>query len=113
MFCNMTSCVDINVIKQNGKFIATENGLISLKKFFSYGIKGEFGFVHSVETIKDKIKKIIDDEPKNRPLSDQHISAKLATLGIKISRRTIRNYRDDMSIPSSSKRKEKYKLNET
>jgi len=97
----------------NNKFIATENGLISLKKFFSYGIKGEFGFVHSVETIKDKIKKIIDDEPKNRPLSDQHISAKLATLGIKISRRTIRNYRDEMNLPSSSKRKEKYKQNET
>ncbi len=97
----------------NNKFIATENGLISLKKFFSYGIKGEFGFVHSVETIKDKIKKIIDDEPKNRPLSDQHISTKLATLGIKISRRTIRNYRDEMNLPSSSKRKEKYKLSET
>jgi RNA polymerase sigma-54 factor len=97
----------------NNKFIATDKGLISLKKFFSYGIKGEFGFVHSVETIKDKIKKIIDEEPKNRPLSDQHIAAKLATLGINISRRTIRNYRDEMNIHSSSKRKEKYKLNET
>lgn len=96
----------------NNKFIATENGLISMKKFFSYGIKGEFGFMHSVETIKDKIKKIVDEEPKNRPLSDQNIGAKLATLGIKISRRTIRNYRDEMNIPSSSKRKEKYKLNE-
>lgn len=97
----------------NNKFIATEKGLISLKKFFSYGIKGEFGFVHSVETIKDKIKKIIDEEPKSHPLSDQHIAAKLATLGITISRRTIRNYRDEMNLHSSSKRKEEYKLNET
>lgn len=97
----------------SNKFIATENGLISMKKFFSYGIKGEFGFVHSVETIKDKLKKIIDDESKARPLSDQQIAAKLATLGIKISRRTIRNYRDEMNLPSSSKRKEKYKLNQT
>ncbi len=94
----------------SNKFIATENGLIRMKKFFSYGIKGEFGFMHSVETIKDKIKKIIEEEPKDRPLSDQNIAAKLSTLGIKISRRTIRNYRDDMNIPSSSNRKEKYKL---
>ena len=95
----------------NNKFIATEHGLISLKQFFSYGIKGEFGFMHSVETIKDKIKKIIEEEPEKRPLSDQQIAEKLAALGIKISRRTIRNYRDEMNIPSSSKRKEQYKLN--
>lgn len=93
----------------SNKFIATENGLMSLKNFFSYGIKGEFGFVHSVETIKDKIKKIIDDEPKNDPLSDQEIAARLSGLGIKISRRTIRNYRDEMNIHSSSKRKEEYR----
>jgi RNA polymerase sigma-54 factor len=98
----------------NSKFIASEKGLISLKSFFSYGIKGEFGFKHSVETIRDKIKKIIEEEPKNSPLSDQHIAAKLSSLGIKISRRTIRNYRDEMNIANSSKRKEEYKLlNET
>lgn len=95
----------------SNKFIATEHGLISMKKFFSYGIKGEFGFVHSVDTIKDKLKKLVDDEPKNRPLSDQQLAAKLATLGIKISRRTIRNYRDEMGIDSSSKRKEQYRQN--
>ena len=97
----------------NGKFIASDSGLIRLKSFFSYGIKGEFGFKHSVETIRDKIKKIIEEEPKNSPLSDQQIAAKLSGLGIKISRRTIRNYRDEMNLPNSSKRKEEYKLNET
>ena len=96
----------------NNKFIATEKGLISLKSFFSYGIKGEFGFKHSVETIRDKLKKIIEEEPKNSPLSDQDIAAKLSNLGIRISRRTIRNYRDEMNISNSSKRREEYKLNE-
>ncbi|MCK5055817.1 MAG: RNA polymerase factor sigma-54 [Candidatus Aminicenantes bacterium] len=96
----------------NNKFIASEKGLVSLKSFFSYGIKGEFGFKHSVETIRDKIKKIIEEEPKDKPLSDQDIVAKLSELGIKISRRTIRNYRDEMNLPNSSKRKEEYKLNE-
>lgn len=96
----------------NNKYMASEKGLISLKSFFSYGIKGEFGFKHSVETIRDKIKKIIEEEPKQHPLSDQEIVTKLADLGIKISRRTIRNYREEMNIPNSSKRREKYKLNE-
>jgi RNA polymerase sigma-54 factor len=67
--------------------------------------------MHSVETIKDKLKKLVDDEPKNRTLSDQQLAAKLATLGIRISRRTIRNYRDEMGIASSSKRKEQYRQN--
>ncbi|MDQ1353175.1 MAG: polymerase factor sigma-54 [Acidobacteriota bacterium] len=96
----------------SNKFIATEHGLISMKKFFSYGIKGEFGFVHSVETIKDKLKKLVDDEPKNRPLSDQQLTGKMISLGIKISRRAIRNYRDEMGIDSSSKRKEQYRQNQ-
>jgi RNA polymerase sigma-54 factor len=97
----------------NNKFMTTEKGLISLKSFFSYGIKGEFGFKHSVETIRDKIKRIIEEESKDSPLSDQEIVARLSNLGIKISRRTIRNYRDEMNIPNSSKRREEYKLNES
>jgi RNA polymerase sigma-54 factor len=94
----------------NNKFMASEKGLISLKSFFSYGIKGEFGFKHSVETIRDKIKRIIEEEPRQNPLSDQDIAARLSGLGIKISRRTIRNYRDEMNIANSSKRKEQYKM---
>lgn len=94
----------------NNKFIASENGLINLKSFFSYGIKGEFGFKHSVETIKDKLHNVIKSEAKDNPLSDQDIVEKLSNLGIKISRRTIRNYRDEMNIPNSSKRREEYKL---
>jgi RNA polymerase sigma-54 factor len=96
----------------NNKYMASDKGLISLKSFFSYGIKGEFGFKHSVETVRDKIKKIIEGERKEKPFSDQDLVTKLSDLGIKISRRTIRNYRDEMNIPNSSKRKEKYKLNE-
>ena len=94
----------------NNKFIATENGIVSLKKFFSHGIKGDFGFIHSVDTVKDKLKKIIEEETKKKPLSDQTLAEKLKELGIRISRRTVRNYRDDMNILNSSERKEEYKL---
>lgn len=94
----------------NNKFMATPRGILSIKSFFSYGLKGDFGFKHSVHLVKDKIKQIIDEEPKNKPFSDQDISAQLSKLGIKISRRTIRNYREEMNIPNSSKRKETRQL---
>ncbi len=94
----------------SNKFMASEKGLIKLKSFFTHGIKGEFGFTHSVETIKDKIKALIEEEPHKKPLSDQELSVRLGKLGIKISRRTIRNYRDEMKIPSSTVRRQEYSL---
>lgn len=92
------------------KFMASDRGLISLRSFFSYGIKGEFGFKHSVETVKEKIQRIIEAEPHEHPLSDQLIAEQLNRLGIRISRRTIRNYREELNLQNSSKRREEYKL---
>ena len=92
------------------KFMASDKGLIALRNFFSYGIKGEFGFKHSVETVKEKIQRIIESEAHDHPLSDQLIAEQLNKLGIRISRRTIRNYREELNIPNSSKRREEYKL---
>ncbi len=94
----------------SSKYMATDSGIILLKNFFAHGIKGDYGFTHSVSTIVDKIKRMIDEEPKNKPFSDQHIAEQMENLGIHISRRTIRNYRDELNIPSSSKRKEQYLL---
>ncbi len=94
----------------SNKYMATDSGIMLLKNFFSHGIKGDYGFTHSVSTIVDKIKRMIDEEPKSKPLSDQQIAEQLENLGIHISRRTIRNYRDELNIPSSSKRKEHYLL---
>jgi RNA polymerase sigma-54 factor len=94
----------------SNKYMATDMGIILLKSFFAHGIKGDYGFTHSVSTIVDKIKRIIDEEPRSKPMSDQQIAEQLTNLGIHISRRTIRNYRDELNIPSSSKRKEQYLL---
>ncbi|HDP94624.1 MAG TPA: RNA polymerase sigma-54 factor [Candidatus Aminicenantes bacterium] len=92
------------------KFMASDRGLISLRSFFSYGIKGEFGFKHSVETVREKIQRIIESEPHAHPLSDQLIAEQLNRLGIHISRRTVRNYREELNLSNSSKRREEYKL---
>jgi RNA polymerase sigma-54 factor len=85
----------------NNKFMATEKGLLSLKSFFSYGLKGDFGFSHSVDTIKQKLKEIIAEENPAKPLSDEELAKRLSTLGIKIARRTVRNYREELNIAST------------
>jgi RNA polymerase sigma-54 factor len=94
----------------SNKFMNSEKGLISLKDFFSYGLKGDFGFSHSVNTIKDKIQELIKNEPQEKPLADDEIALKLAGLGIHIARRTVRNYREELNIASSFVRKKENKI---
>lgn len=94
----------------SNKFMTSENGIISLKDFFSYGLKGDFGFSHAVGTIKDKIRELIMSEVPDKPLADDEIASKLSGLGIRIARRTVRNYREEMNIPSSFVRKKENKI---
>lgn len=94
----------------SNKFMTSEKGIISMKDFFSYGLKGDFGFSHAVGTIKDKIHELITAEAPEKPLADDEIAAKLAGLGIRIARRTVRNYREEMNIPSSFVRKKENKI---
>ncbi len=89
----------------NGKYLQTASGLYELKFFFQSGVNSLYGEGISSETIKMSIKEMIDKEDTSKPLSDQHISNELNLMGIKISRRTIAKYRDDLNISGSSKRK--------
>jgi len=58
------------------------------------------------ESVKQAIKKIIEEEDKQLPLSDQQIVELLAKRdGIQIARRTVAKYREMLGILSSSKRK--------
>jgi len=94
----------------SNKFMTSEKGMIPLKDFFSYGLKGDFGFSHAVGTIKDKIRELIMGEVPEKPLADDEIATKLSGLGIRIARRTVRNYREEMNIPSSFVRKKENKI---
>jgi RNA polymerase sigma-54 factor len=94
----------------SNKFMTSEKGIISLKVFLSYGLKGDFGFSHAVGTIKDKIHELIASEAPEKPLADDEVAARLAALGIRIARRTVRNYREEMKIPSSFVRKKENKI---
>lgn len=87
-----------------GKYLDTPKGVYELKYFFTTGIRGDFENI-SVNTIKGEIKNIVELENPKKPLSDEKIVKILSEKGIKISRRTVAKYREELNIASSSKRK--------
>ncbi len=88
------------------KYMHTPIGTFELKYFFNAGIGGKNGGIDiASESLKIKIKELIDNESAARPLSDQKISQLLATQDIKVARRTVAKYREIMNILPSSKRK--------
>ncbi|MGX2944341.1 RNA polymerase factor sigma-54 [Enterococcus alishanensis] len=86
----------------NGKYIETDFGIFELRQFFVNKVNNEDS---SADGIKLKIKEMIDQEDKNKPLSDQKLVELLANDGEKLSRRTVAKYRENLKIPSSAKRK--------
>ena len=89
------------------KYILTSRGTIKIKDLFCKGIisSGINEEDVSINTIKNKIKKLINLENKSKPLSDQAICNLLNKEDIAISRRTVAKYREELGIKSSSKRK--------
>jgi RNA polymerase sigma-54 factor len=88
------------------KFLQTEMGVLSLKKFFSVGVKQTDGSTRSAETIRSRIKDIIEQElASGKPLSDQKIVDRLKTQGVDIARRTVTKYRKTMKILASGLRR--------
>ncbi|MGI6308152.1 MAG: RNA polymerase factor sigma-54 [Dethiobacteria bacterium] len=88
-----------------GKYVQTPRGLYPLKFFFSSGIDGLRGETYSVLSIKEHLKELVEAEDQSAPYSDQKISELLQKRGIKVSRRTVAKYRQEMNIPASSYRR--------
>jgi len=87
------------------KYVLTSFGTIKIKDLFASGVSSNNDDDMATIKIKNEIKKIIDEENKNKPLSDQIISSMLADKKMNISRRTVAKYREEMAIKSSSMRK--------
>jgi RNA polymerase sigma-54 factor len=88
------------------KYVHTPQGLFELKYFFNSSIRRVAEEDIASESVKQAIKKIIDAEDKQNPLSDQAIVEILAKQdGIQIARRTVAKYREMLGILASSKRK--------
>jgi len=82
----------------SGKYVQTPRGVFELKFFFSSGLETEDGEDISARTAKDIIKTLIDEEDKKEPLSDQRIAELLHEKGLKIARRTVAKYREQLNI---------------
>lgn len=89
----------------NQKYVQTPLGIFELKFFFSSGISTSDGNSTSSENVKKKLRDLIENEDKRKPLSDQKLTELLNNEGINISRRTVAKYRDELAILPSSSRK--------
>lgn len=88
------------------KYARTPIGTIPLRKLFTTGAKTATGNdTISTEQVKNEIRDMIDQENKKSPYSDQEIVKLLEKKGIRVSRRTVTKYREQLKIPSSIKRK--------
>jgi len=86
------------------KYVLTSYGTIKIKDLFASGLSSNDDDMATVK-IKNEIKKIVNEENKGKPLSDQIISSILAEKNMNISRRTVAKYREELGIKSSSMRK--------
>jgi RNA polymerase sigma-54 factor len=87
------------------KYIQTPQGLLELKYFFNSGISTIEGDSIASESVKNKIKEIVEGEDLRKPYSDQRIAEILSRNNINIARRTVTKYREMLKIASSSERK--------
>ncbi|WP_165452167.1 RNA polymerase factor sigma-54 [Paenibacillus thalictri] len=89
------------------KYVRTPHGTVELKAFFSAGLATADGDTASAEHIKSRIRKLVEEEDKRKPLSDQQLTDLLVQEGLHISRRTVMKYREEARILSSRLRASK------
>ncbi|MDF2622139.1 MAG: polymerase sigma-54 factor 2 [Xanthobacteraceae bacterium] len=90
----------------SNKYMATPRGIFEMKYFFSSSISAsDGGEAHSAESVRFRIKQMIDAESPDDVLSDDTLVQRLREAGIDIARRTVAKYREAMRIPSSVQRR--------
>ncbi|MBT4758644.1 MAG: RNA polymerase factor sigma-54 [Opitutae bacterium] len=88
------------------KYIRTPHGVFAFKYFFTPGYKAGSGESISNKSIKDIISHIIEEENPAKPYSDQGIVNILTEKKIKIARRTVAKYREELGIlPTNLRRR--------
>jgi RNA polymerase sigma-54 factor len=87
------------------KYMHTPRGVFELRFFFHSGITSSMGEAVSSVTIKQRIRKMIEEEDASRPLSDSRIADILGKEGLPLARRTVAKYREELRIPPSNLRK--------
>ena len=100
--------LDISTISRvaNSKYIQTHFGIFPLKFFFSEGMETQDGETVSTREIKKILQECIDNENKNKPLTDEKLAEILQEKGYLIARRTVAKYREQLGILVARLRKE-------
>jgi RNA polymerase sigma-54 factor len=100
--------MDISTVSRvvNGKYVQTAFGVFELKYFFSEGLETESGEQVSSREVKKVLQDIIDNEDKQKPLSDQALTNLLKKKGYKVARRTVSKYRENLQLPVARLRKQ-------
>lgn len=86
----------------SGKYFQCEWGVFPLKYLF---VRGTAKDQASVDEIKERLRRLIDQEDKKKPWSDMKLQRLLTEEGYKISRRTVAKYRAQMNLKDASGRK--------
>ncbi|MBT8043397.1 MAG: RNA polymerase factor sigma-54, partial [Verrucomicrobiae bacterium] len=89
----------------SGKYILTPHGLMELRTFFSSGYTTQQGTEIANTGVRDAIQQLVANENPAKPFSDTAIEKQLKAKGIKVARRTIAKYRDQLGILPSHLRK--------
>src|SRR5262245_57536396 len=93
------------------KYMTTPRGLYEMKYFFSNAVgESAGGESHAAESVRRRIKQLIDAESPEAVLSDDDLMQKLRESGIEIARRTVAKYRESLKIPTSSQRRRQKSL---
>jgi RNA polymerase sigma-54 factor len=87
------------------KFAHTPQGVFELRSFFSEAVQGPSGSATPLLLLKRRVKRMIEQEDRTHPLTDEQITAQLQREGIQVTRRTVAKYREDMKIPSTHHRR--------
>ena len=90
----------------NSKYVQTPLGMFEIKFFFNTGVATESGDDLPKRVVKGKIDEIIKDENPATPYSDQEIAKLLERQGIKLARRTVTKYREELNIKAARYRKQ-------
>ncbi|HEV2832046.1 MAG TPA: RNA polymerase factor sigma-54 [Hanamia sp.] len=100
--------LDISTVSRvaNSKFVQTEFGTYRLKFFFSESLVTDSGEEVSTREVKKILSNLIEEENKQRPLSDEKLTELLQEKGYNIARRTVAKYREQLNIPVARLRKE-------
>lgn len=102
--------VDMNVATisrvSSGKYVQTPLGVFEIKYFFNTGIASDDGEDLSKRSVKQRIADIIKAEEPEKPFSDQEIFRTLNEEGIKLARRTVTKYREELKIKPARFRKQ-------